>query len=913
MRRASVPISSPSCVRREPWLGACLLLGALTIDAARGEERPFGLDHRLPWTTSKLIGSPEPPLEFTVERVYQNLALTSPIYVIEEPTSDHLLIVLTSVDGQQASRIVRVSSYFATDKFETYFELPGRLLYSLVFHPDFASNGFVYLFSNGPTGAAERTNRVARYSVPSGEHRLAPDSEQIIVEWRSMGHDGGDLVFGTDGMLYITTGDGTSDSDTWDSGQTIDDLLGSVLRIDVDHPGAAAPYTVPADNPFVNAPGARGEIWAYGLRNPWRMCVDRQTGHLWVGNNGQDLWETAHLVRRGDNFGWSVYEGNHPFYFGRRRGPTPLVPPTIEHHHAEFRSLTGGDVYYGEQFPELAGAYLYGDYSSGRIWGMKHDGQRIVWHRELADTQLAIAAFRTTRSGEMLIVDHTGGALYRLVRNETVAPPAPFPQRLSETGLFASTAEHRAAAGAIPYSINAPGWHDGATAERFLAVPGDAQVGYTSGPSWNFPDGTALVQTLSIALPTSGHGAAATDATARRIETRVLLRQQGEWAGYSYRWNEAQSDALLVPRAGADATLPSSDPSQPRAWRFPSRAECLACHSRAANFVLGLTEAQLNRDHAYPASTDNQLRALEHIGLFSGPLPKPPAELARLTDPRDSSHTLEERARAYLHVNCSVCHVAAGGGNARMELGLATPTADMKLIGARPQHDTFGIDNAMLVAPGQPDRSVLVRRLSQRGAGQMPPLVSRQVDVAAVELLRAWISQLQPARAFIRDWQLEDLAPALDRVATGRSFKSGQTLFREIGCTECHRFGSEGGSVGPNLAGIGRRLTPRDLLESLLSPAKTIADEYAVFVVATEQGGVYSGRVERQDAQTLVLRATAADEAPIEIATSEIAERHKSNISNMPAGTLNVLKEDEILDLLGYLLSDANADDPRFR
>lgn len=904
-----------------PPLIALLVLAGAASTLARAPDVPFGLDKRVPWTTSQLVGSPEPPLEFTVERVYQNLTLTSPIYAIEEPGSDHLLIVLASTDGKQGSRVVRVSSDFNADKIESYFELPGRLLYSLTFHPDFATNGFAYLFSNGPTGDQERTNRVARYSVAPGTHHLAPDSEQTVIEWRSMGHDGGDLVFGADGRLYITTGDGTGDSDTWDSGQTLDDLLGSVLRIDVDKPTDTTPYSIPPDNPFVNTPGARGEIWAYGLRNPWRMCVDRQTGHLWVGNNGQDLWETAHLVNRGDNFGWSVYEGNHPFYLGRRRGPTPLVPPTIEHHHAEFRSLTGGDVYFGQNFPELAGAYLYGDYSSGRIWGMKHDGSRVVWHRELADTQLAIAAFRTTRSGQLLVVDHTGGALYRLVRNPTTAPPTPFPARLSETGLFASTAEHRPADGVIPYSVNASSWNDGVTAERYLAVPGDAQVGYTSGPSWTFPDGAALVQTLSLTQSKLEDAADADQGTPRRFETRVLLRQQGEWAGYSYRWNDEQTDAVLVPRTGEDATLPTNDSEQQHAWRFPSRAECLACHSRAANFVLGLTEAQLNREHNYVGTTDNQLRTLDHIGLFSSPLPKPPAELARLTDPhdesQDGSQDIEARARAYLHVNCSACHVAAGGGNARMELGLATPTADMKLIGARPQHDTYGINNAMLVAPGEPDRSVLVRRLSQRGPGQMPPLVSRTVDVAAVKLLRAWISQLQPARQFVRDWQLDDLAPQLEQLGAGRSVETGQKLFREIGCAECHRFGGEGGSVGPNLTGIGRRLTPRDLLESLLLPAAKIADEYAVFVVATDRGQVFSGRIDREDAQTLVLRPMAADEPPIEVPLDQIDERHKSNISNMPAGTLNVLNQDEILDLLNYLLSEPNSDgapaDPRFR
>ena len=170
-----------------------------------------------------------------------------------------------------------------------------------------------------------------------------------------------------------------------------------------------------------------------GCATPGACAVDPKTGQIWVGNNGQDLWETAHLVRRGENYGWSVYEGSHPFYLERKRGPTPLVPPTIEHSHAEFRSLTGGVVYHGDKLPDLDGAYIYGDYSSGRIWGMKHDGQRVLWHRELADTSLQIAAFRVDHRGELLIVDH-GGGIYRLVPDAEeehggAVPDAPEPDR----------------------------------------------------------------------------------------------------------------------------------------------------------------------------------------------------------------------------------------------------------------------------------------------------------------------------------------------------------------------------------------------------------------------------------------------------------------------------------------------------
>ncbi len=676
-----------------------------------------------------------------------------------------------------------------------------------------------------------------------------------------------------------------------------------MLRVDVRKTDGQRNYVVPPDNPFVNTPGARGEIWAYGLRNPWRMCLDAKTGHIWVGNNGQDLWETAHLVRRGENYGWSVYEGSHPFYLDRQRGPTPIVPPTIEHSHAEFRSLTGGVVYYGSKLPELEGAYVYGDYSSGRIWGMKHDGSRVQWHRELADTSLAIAGFRVDQRGELLIADHVGG-IYRLVPAPKSQPPAAFPERLSETGLFASTSEHRVDPALVPYSINAHGWADGAHAERFIALPGETQIEYDTARSWNFPDGTALVQTLSL------DGVAGGQTARRRIETRVLLRQQGEWAGYSYRWNAEGSDALLVPKEGADAQFEVSDDGQSsmraKTWRFPSRAECMACHSRAANFVLGLTEAQLNRQHDYPAARDQQLRAFNHINLFKTPLTRDAGQWATIANPHDESQPLEARVRAYLHVNCSICHVAAGGGNSKMELALSTSSDKMNLVGARPQHDTFGIVNAMLVAPGDPDRSVLVHRLSRRGRGQMPPLASHQVDERAVALVRQWIAQLVPERKIVRQWQMDDLLPAIDEVKRSRSLTGGQKNFRDTGCIQCHRFAGEGGTVGPDLTAVGKRASPRELLESILQPSKVVADEYALYAIETTEGEVISGRIEREDSDMLLLRPASAVDAPARISKKDIIERKRLPTSNMPSGTVDVLEKEQVLDLLAFLLSGAN-------
>ncbi|SIO61576.1 conserved hypothetical protein, HNE_0200 family [Singulisphaera sp. GP187] len=879
-------------------LVALTFLVGFGLSAPADAEAPFGLPKRVPWNASRLIGSPEPPLPYTVEKTFTKLTWKTPIYLAEEPGTDQLWVIQEGIAAEQGSRIVRIKDDPDTADSELVLDLPKYLVYSVCFHPDYASNGYVYLFRNGPRAAPERMNQILRYTVERQPlHKIVPKSETLILEWQSSGHDGGDMTFGPDQMLYLTTGDGSSDSDTYVSGQTLNDLLGSVLRIDVNKRDGNQHYAIPPDNPFVKTPGARPEIWAYGLRNPWRMGCDAKTGQIWVGTNGQDQWETAHLIGRGENYGWSVYEGSHPFYLERKRGPTPHVPPTIEHSHAEFRSLTGGVVYYGDKLPDLNGAYIYGDYSSGRIWGMKHDGQRVLWHRELADTPLQIASFRVDHHGELLIVDH-GGGIDRLVPVPESETRAPFPTLLSQTGLLTSTSEHKLDPAIIPYSVNAPGWTDGARAEHFIAVPGDLKVGFDPGRGWDFPDNTALVQLLTLEREPGN------EASRFRVETRVMLRQQGEWTGYSYRWNDAQTDATLVAKNGEDGEFAIAGPAGARQkWRFPSRSECMACHSRAAGFVLGVTGAQLNRDHDYGGVRDNQLRTLDHIGLFTKALPKEPKDLDTLIDPRDSSHDLERRARTYLQVNCSVCHIEAGGGNAKMVLTLAAPRDKMGLLDARPQHDTFGISNAMLVAPGDPERSALLRRLSVRGRGQMPPLVTSRVDDQAVTLLRDWIAQLKPEHTFVQAWEMADLLPELDQLKTGRSLEAGRKAFRDTGCIQCHRFEGEGGSVGPDLTGVGRRLNNHDLLESILLPSKVIPDEYAGILIETADGAVVSGRVEREDDRFVVLRPPGAVNL-VAIEKANILQRRRSELSNMPLGIVNVLRKEQVLDLLSYLRND---------
>lgn len=882
------------------------------------------------WDNTRLLGSPDPPLPYAVTPAFPRIRWDRPLYAKAVPNSSCILVILQGGETDRPSRVVQVDDREDADQTLPLIEIPERLAYGLEFHPQFAQNGFVYLFTNGKTGETERRNRVSRFTLqPTSEGQLSCDlsSELIILEWRSMGHDGGDLCFGQDGMLYISSGDGTSDSDNWLSAQDTSNLLGGVLRIDVDNPVDGLSYSIPSDNPFLADPNARGELWAIGLRNPWRMSVDQKTGQIWIGNNGQDLWESVHLLGRGENYGWSVFEGSHPFYSHRQLGPGKLTVPTFEHHHQEARSLTGGVVYYGQLWPELHAAYLYGDYATGRIWAARHDGTQVLWHRLIADTVLQIACFSNTPRGEILIVDHAG-EIYRLTPNpaaSNTAEQAEFPRLLSRTGLFESTADHRLAPGVIEYQINSPGWNDGAEALRFMALPGDATIEYSERRGWKFPDKSVLIQTLM--WPEDG-----SELAKRRLETRILIQTQSEWAGYSYVWNQQQNDATLVDAEGQDLVLGPQGPngsSSDFVWRIPSRAECMSCHSRAVNYVLGLSHLQIDHNVTTIHGQENQLRNWQQMGLFSGALPANLSQDERLVDPYDVSQDRLARVKAYLHTNCSSCHVETGGGNSRMELEWTTPLDKMNIVASFPQHDAFGFTQPRIVSSGKPDQSVLLARLSRRGRGQMPPLVSRRVDQKAVELFQEWIASLTPERPFVRNWQMDDFADYLAKVdptglsARGESssetqserpassLENGQRVFREAGCGQCHRIRDEMAGIGPNLAGISSRRRPTELLDAILNPSQLIEPQYANSIVLTDIGQIFQGRIVEETEESLVLRDTDAPDGLRRILKSEIEHRSLSKLSPMPAGILNDFQRQEIIDLMAYMMSEGRDLDER--
>jgi uncharacterized repeat protein (TIGR03806 family) len=720
--------------------------------AGRDEPRPASGGVRPAWTTSRVRGSPEPPPPYVAERAFPRLAFNKPVELVAAPGSNRLFV------AEQGGKIFSFPNDPDCQRADLAADLRAGIrglqhVYSLTFHPRFAENRHAYacyvMGDKKPTGT-----HVSRFTVTRDDPpRLDPASEQVIIEWYSGGHNGCAVRFGPDGCLYISTGDGTNPNppDEFTTGQNLDDLLSCILRIDVDRPSGDRPYSIPADNPFVDVPGARGEIWAYGFRNPWRMSFDPATGDLWVGDVGWELWEMIYRVERGGNYGWSVMEGRQPARPDSPRGPTPILPPTVDHPHTEGASITGGYVYRGGRLPELAGDYVYGDYETGRMWAFRHEGGQVTRRRELASTRLRIVSFGEDHEGEIYLVDYAG-TLQRLVPNSAPAARHEFPRTLSATGLFESVAGHLPAAGVLPFDVNVELWADHATAERFIAVPGRQTIAADSDFR-EFPADTVLAKTLSLEME---RGRAD---TRRRVETQILHHDGTAWQGYTYAWNDDQTDAVLVDAAGSQKTLAIADAAAPGGkrqypWRFASRAECGMCHNVRAGYRLAFTVGQLNRQRGDGPAADNQLLALWTSGLLAPaqkearPVPFDPTaalpEWPRLVPPHDASADVESRARSYLHVQCAHCHRFGGGGTATIELRHELPLEKTRTVGARPAQGTFQMLDARVIAPGDPYRSTLLYRMAKTGPGRMPYIGSSLPDEAGLALVEEWIRRMPP-------------------------------------------------------------------------------------------------------------------------------------------------------------------------
>jgi uncharacterized repeat protein (TIGR03806 family) len=766
----------------------------------------------------------------------------------------------------------------------------------------------IYLFTNGDRRNATRKNRISSLVIDrNGADGKRTGIPEVLMEWDSNGHDGGDLVFGNDQLLYIATGDGSEDMDRYLSGQDPTDLRGGVLRIDVRSASSGLPYKIPPDNPFMNVSGARPELYAIGLRNPWRISCDRLTGEIWIGNSGQDAVESIYHLKAGANYGWSVWEGSQLLNANRPIGPGKRAFSAIDHRHHEAKALTGGFVYRGSMHRELAGKYVYGDYETGKIWAADLDGTEVINTRLIADTNIRITCFYEAFDGQIMIV---GQNLYRLAKkNEAITRSSKaFPNYLSQTGLFSDLNNLTYTKGIVSYEVVAGSWHNGAKSQYAVAIEPKQRMQYLGFRGWGIPVNSVAIQTLFF--PTRELGAS--DPSLVKIETRLLIqRADGEWSSYSYLWNRDQTDAKLVDSTGHVVDLENHfgirNTTAESRWEIPSRTDCIACHNSAQNTLLGLTSLQLNKDLLYSSEVKNQIEYLSEMGLLkNAPSKEALASKYGFVDPYDETKELNARARSYLHVNCAICHVGVGGGNSSLQLEFKLRIEETMLLDRYPQHSDFGLTNPRVVAPGDETRSVLFNRIKSLESGKMPPVGRFVLDAQGCQLIGDWIRSLTSTRGFVNQWRFEDFSKLpfaainSDAVAVER----GSKVFQESGCIQCHSVEPNSKGIGPNLIGLSKQMGPQEILRNILEPSYSISEAYKTVLISTEDQGTIQGVIVEETNEQLSIAERKINAITIHsIPKSSVLERKDSKLSSMPIGILDQYRESEIVELIAYLLS----------
>jgi uncharacterized repeat protein (TIGR03806 family) len=674
-------------------------------------------------------------------------------------------------------------------------------LLGLAFHPQYSTNGYFYVAYSVRINGVDY-ERVSRFRVSSGNPDAGdPASELILLQQLDEGanHNGGDLHFGPDGYLYYAAGDEENPNDFRANSQRLDkDFFAGIFRLDVDKragnleptahaaiptDGGVARFSVPVDNPFV--PVAQGgswngaftglavtdmaklrmEYWAVGLRHPWRMSFDALNGDLWAGDVGQNLYEEVNRIVKGGNYGWVWREGFTDTTFATN--PTKpanfaSTDPVWAYPHTSVagadpqfagNSVVGGIVYRGTRFPALYGQYVFCDSVSGHIWKLDPATKSVSRLTGVPGVYGGLVSMGVDPSNQdLLFADYLNSRIIRLVTGTSTSS---FPGTLSETGLFADLADLSPSPGLLPYQVNLAFWSDYAIKRRWFALPDASKFTPQRDANWTYPTGLVLVKHFDMEM-TRGDAA-----TRRRLETRVLVKGDAGFYGVSYRWNDEQTEATLVPDEGVEFDLSINDGGVLRTqrWGIPSRSSCLTCHTPQSGGALSFNTRQLNRDGSIHGYMGNQLSTLENAGYFSAS-PGDPAALPRHLRPDETLYSVEARARSYVAVNCSYCHradgtVAGSSWDGRPELTLVQTS----LINGVAENNGGNPANRYIV-PGDLAHSIVYNRVAvQNGFTRMPPLASNELDQSAIALLTEWIAALG-ARADYPAWRLATFGSA---------------------------------------------------------------------------------------------------------------------------------------------------------
>ncbi len=614
-------------------------------------------------------------------------------------------------------------------------------LLGLAFAPDYETSGYFYVSytADNPVRLA-----IARMRRSLTNPLIAdPNFNEVILEIRKdfreyTNHNGGMISFGPDGMLYIGVGDGGGAGDPFNNSQNTESLWGKILRIDVNNQNT---YSIPNDNPFTSQANYRPEIWALGLRNPWRFSFDKETQQLWLADVGQNRLEEINIIQKAKNYGWRIFEASTNHNNPENLTQDSFVKPVWEYAHNPGRSITGGYVYNGNLMPKLKRHYIYGDYVSGQIWALKHNDTIGLANFEIAQISQP-SSFAQDLQGELYVISHTG-SIYKLREKKETQPnnQMAIPEKLSEAGFFSNLETLTPVEGLEKYSVNSPLWSDGAEKSRWMALPSVGKIGFTPRTEWSFPVGTYFIKHFQIPLA---------NGRTKRLETRVLFHHTEGWRGYTYKWNDEQNEAFLLDGELTEELLVKATPEEelllsskevPLKWNYPSRNNCLVCHNMSAGFVLGAHTGQLNNSSDLAT---NFLERMKNNNLFSRNIGSV-FQYQSLVNPYLSGASLELRSKSYLAANCTSCHSASGPAPGQMDFRYHIATQDMNIINVPSIQDRFE-DTYMpyRVKAGDPSLSSIFQRTHSSNKNiRMPPISSNRVDLKATQIIHDWIQNIE--------------------------------------------------------------------------------------------------------------------------------------------------------------------------
>lgn len=791
---------APRCLASMAGIYRCLVaivsLVPLSIFA-----QPYGLTQRQfagPFLSNSLPKMAQSASAWQAVPAFPNITFNDPTFLVAEPRANRLY-----VGGRQGDIYLFVNNSATTNK-TLFLDLTSQTqgnqdcgLVGMAFHPEYGlvgstNRGYVYIYYQyspepviNPTATTMGYNRLSRFTVQDGNLSADPASELILINQfdRHAWHGGGGMFFGPDGYLYLSNGDEGALYDTFNQTQEIDSgLFSGVLRIDVDmipsrsHPIRRQPqidegppsrwpptysqhYYIPNDNPWLDVGGSvLEEFYAIGFRSPHRMTYDPLTARIWLGDVGNTSVEEVDIVEKGGNYQWAYMEGTMA---GVKAKPNPLIgvnkPPIHDYlHNSGNNCVIGGYVYRGaEHAAFLSGMYIFGDNGSCRIWAMTYDGGATASQiTELCvvpnggTEYTGLSSFGVDNDGEIyMCIMGTGTKIHKLIVGGSQGNQPP--PVLSQTGAFTNLATLSPNPSLIPYTVNSPLWSDNAVKSRWMSVPNDGApyavsetIGFSTNGAWMYPLGTVFIKHFELPIDDTN------PSVRKRLETRFLVHgTNGSYYGLTYKWRSDNSDAdLLTGSLNETNLITTTTGIRTQVWYYPSRQDCLTCHNVNADQVLGPKTCQMNGDYTYPATgvNDNQIRALNHIGLFGTTnnevgIPSYPKSVSV----SDTNATLAHRVRSYLDANCSHCHRPNGVQAAFFDARFDTPILQQGLINGSVANP-LGISGAHVVTPQSPSQSILHMRDSILGNNQMPPLAKNVVDTNYISVLTQWINELLP-------------------------------------------------------------------------------------------------------------------------------------------------------------------------